>query len=226
MNSQSHPSLSSTCPVVTVDLSHRRDLRLEVFNSFEVAEAVAPEWGALIDRMHGSLYMTFGWCRVWWRHYGGGRALRLCAIRAEDALVAVLPFFIDRLRGPLGVTRVAKLVGSDCTLALVQAPVSADEAERAYALAFRQLLCHDRVDMVHVGPSPGAGAQLPAIRSAAVSCSRFALTVRDEDAGSHTVFELPDLWFLRIAPRARGLRGPLISRFDGPLRLSWMRRRF
>ena len=107
----------------------------------------------------------------------------------------MLPFFIDRLRGSLGVTRVAKLVGSD------------------------------RVDMVHVGPSPGAGAQLPAIRSAAVSCSRFALTVRDEDAGSHTVFELPD-WFLRIAPRARGLRGPLISRFDGPLRLSWIRRRF
>ena len=34
------------------------------------------------------------------------------------------------------------------------------------------------------------------------------------------------LWFLRIAPRARGLRGPLMPRFDGPLRCSWMRRRF
>ena len=46
--------------------------------------------------------------------------------------------------------------------------------------------------MVHVGPSPATGSQLPAIRSAAAGCSRFALTLRDEDAGSHTVFELPD----------------------------------
>ena len=128
---------------------------------------------------------------MWWRHYGRGRALRLCLARAGGELVGVLPFFIDRLRGPLGVARVAKLVGSDCTLALVEAPVAADVAEQAYALAFRQLLCHDAVDMVHVGV-PATGSQMPAIRSAAAGCSRFALTLRDEDAGSHTVFELPD----------------------------------
>ncbi len=192
MNSHPPISVSAAYPVVTGDLRRSQDLHLEVFNSFEVAEAVAPQWGRLIEQLHGSLYMTFGWCRVWWRHYGRGRALRLCLVRAGGELVGVLPFFIDRLRGPLGVTRVAKLVGSDCTLALVEAPVAADVAEQSYALAFRQLMCHDTVDMVHVGPSPATGAQLPAIRSAAVSCSRFALTLRDQDAGSHTVFELPD----------------------------------
>ena len=45
-------------------------VRVETFTTFEEAEAVAPEWDELIARLDGSLYMSFRWCRVWWKHYG------------------------------------------------------------------------------------------------------------------------------------------------------------
>ena len=67
------------------------------------------------------------------------------------------------------------------------------------------------------------------LRSFAISASRRRSRLKARIELVHgDVLDLAfyKLWFLRIAPRARGLRGPLISRFDGPLRLSWMRRRF
>ena len=167
-------------------------LRLDTFSSFEDARAIMPEWAGLVARLDGSLYSTPDWCHVWWRHYGADRKLRLITIRAGEELVGVLPFFIDRLPLFAGGTRVAKLVGCDSTVALFEPPVAHDEAADAFALAIRMLMTEDRVDFVHLGPCPGEGAQLDAIRCAAQELADFTQAVRDREAGSHTLFDMPD----------------------------------
>jgi CelD/BcsL family acetyltransferase involved in cellulose biosynthesis len=180
-------------------------LRLETFTSFDAAHAVAAEWDALIARTDGSLYMTPAWCEVWWRHFGAGRELRVIAVRDGEELVAVLPFFVERLLGPLGRTRVAKLVGSDSSLALVELPALPGTATEALALGLRALVAE--VDMVHVGPCPGALAQLDALRAAAAEIADVADVARDREAGSHTVFELPhgfDAYLQTLSKNQRG----------------------
>ncbi|MDQ6818214.1 MAG: GNAT family N-acetyltransferase [Actinomycetota bacterium] len=167
-------------------------LRLETFTSFDDAEAIAPQWDALVARLSGSLYMTFSWCQVWWRHYGAGRELRLIMIHADEELVGVLPFFIDRLWLPAGRTRAAKLIGSDSVIAVVDAPVVLEVAEEAFALAVSQLFLDDRADMVHVGPLPGEAAGVAAIRRSCSGMAGIAQIIRDREAGSHTLFELPE----------------------------------
>jgi len=179
---------------VTVTLSPplSATVRLEAFTSFEDAQGLASEWSELVRRLGGSLYATSTWCEVWWRHYGNGRELRLFVLREDDELVGILPFFIDRLRTPLGRARVAKLVGSDSTVSLAEPPVQPQAAEQAFVLAMRQLLEVDRVDMVFVGPCPGSGIHAGAARQAADDVADLAAIVSDRESGLHTVFEMPD----------------------------------
>ena len=180
-----HPSLAEPA-----DIEPSADLRLRTFTSFD--DAIAAEWDALVAALNGSLYMTFAWCKVWWRHYGARRELRIVAVRSRGELVGVLPFFIDKLATPLGRARVAKLVGSDFTLAVIEPLVQPDLASEAFALTIKQLFEDDHVDMVHLGPCSGTAAHVSAVRAAASSVDAGRI-VRDREAGSHTVFEMsPD----------------------------------
>jgi CelD/BcsL family acetyltransferase involved in cellulose biosynthesis len=167
---------------VTVDV--------QVVASFE--QAPAGEWDELIRRLNGSLYMTPLWCRVWWRHYGSGRELRLFVVRDGERLAGVLPFFVDTLGLAFGRARVAKLVGSDFTNAMVDPPVEPGVAVEACATAIRRLVEDDRCDIVQIGPISGAAPQREPIRRAAQELDGVAQVIRDRDSGSHTVFELPD----------------------------------
>lgn len=167
-------------------------VRVDTFSSFDDAAAIAPEWDDLIARLDGSLYMSFSWCRVWWDHYGRRRDLRLIAVREGDQLVGVLPFFIERLGIVIGRARVAKLVGSDSTLAIVDPPLQDGSASEALGLALTRLLRVDRCDLVHLGPGSGTAEQLEAIRRSVAQLAGQARIIRDRESGSRTVFELPE----------------------------------
>jgi CelD/BcsL family acetyltransferase involved in cellulose biosynthesis len=167
-------------------------VRAETFASFEDAQAIAAEWDALVERLHGSLYMTFDWCRVWWRHYGDGRELRLIALRHGEELAGVLPCFVERLGSPLGRARVAKLVGSDSTLAMVDPPIRPDIAAEGFEIALRLLLEADRADIVHIGPFSSAIPQADGLRAATEAVADVARVARRGEPGAHTVFELPE----------------------------------
>lgn len=173
-------------------LADQAPLSLRVFTSFDDARELVPDWDRLIERLGGSLYMTSRWCEVWWRHYGRGRQLRLIAVRAGGELVGMLPMFIDRLWVPVGPTRVAKLLGADSTVSLVEVPIELPFAQQALALGLERLLVVDHVDMVHLGPCSAAAPQLACVAGAVTALGDVAEVVRDREAGSHTAFELPD----------------------------------
>ena len=175
---------------VTITEPSAAILRLDKFSSLEDVQLLAPEWDDLTLRLNGSLYSSSQWCEVWWRHYGAGRELRLIAVRAGEELVGVLPFFIDRLRVPIGRARVAKFVGSDSTVAVIEPLVEERFAAEAFSLAMRQLFEQDRVDMVYLGPCSGADAHVEAVQRAVNEISDVAQPVRDRQHGSHTVFDI------------------------------------
>jgi CelD/BcsL family acetyltransferase involved in cellulose biosynthesis len=64
-------------------------------------------WSELAERS-GNLFATWEWADAWWRHYGGGRPLRLCVCRDDaGAPVAILPLY-EAFRRP---ARVLRLIG-------------------------------------------------------------------------------------------------------------------
>lgn len=76
-------------------------LALEPLACFEAARE---PWQAL-SQVSGNLFSTWEWASIWWRHFGGGRRLRLTACRRGDGtLAAILPLYEAR-RGPVGLLR-------------------------------------------------------------------------------------------------------------------------
>ena len=181
-------SLENPYLIDVPDTEPSGDLRLRTFTSFDDARCVAEGWDDLLEQLDGTIYMSFSWCEVWWRHYGDGRELRLMTAHSGDELVAVLPMFIDRLRVPfLGRARMAKLIGSD----LVEPLVRLEVAPETFALVFRQLVEEGRADAVHFGPCSGSSPRLDIIRRGAQDGRAEVRIIRDRESGApHTAFEM------------------------------------
>ena len=54
------------------------------------------EWNALVDRADVTVYQTFDWLRLWWKHFGSGPFLRMfvLAVRRNRDLLCIAPFCI------------------------------------------------------------------------------------------------------------------------------------
>lgn len=180
---------------------------LEVFPSFEAAAPHRGAWDACAVACGGSVYHAYVHAAVWWTHYGDGRAVRLLVFRAGGETVGVLPFFVERRWiGPVPL-RVAALVGSDSTTAVLEPPLRADAARQVLGSALRHLLEEERCDVVRFAPLGGTWPHADALRAAVADLRGRAEVVRDVDAGPHSVFELPstfDAWFASLDKRRRG----------------------
>ena len=54
------------------------------------------EWNALLDRADVTVYQTFDWLRLWWKHFGSGPFLKMfiLVVRRNRDLLCIAPFCI------------------------------------------------------------------------------------------------------------------------------------
>lgn len=125
-----------------------------VHSSFEEIADLREEWDRFVEGVCGDIFQTFDWCRVWWKHYGGRRKLRVLVFRQKGEMVALFPLFLDGTWvGPFRVTT-AKLVGSD--FGLVQySPAIEKEHMREVTRRLEEQLGLMNVDIAHIGPIAG-----------------------------------------------------------------------
>jgi CelD/BcsL family acetyltransferase involved in cellulose biosynthesis len=79
----------------------RRDpLRTTVLTTERDVAALEVAWCDLYQRSREvTPFQSWAWLYSWWEHYGEGRQPYLIAVWQGDALVGLLPFFMDRLGG-------------------------------------------------------------------------------------------------------------------------------
>jgi CelD/BcsL family acetyltransferase involved in cellulose biosynthesis len=97
-----------------MDDSSTGSLQIDVVTSDAEFASLSQAWEALQGGARvTSVFETFDWQYLWWRHYGRGRPLRLILARSAGALVGILPLFIDvdavTIAAP---TRLLRLVGT------------------------------------------------------------------------------------------------------------------
>jgi len=166
-------------------------LTLRVADSFEVVEQLREQWDLLVQQENGDIYQTFDWCRIWWKHFGHGRRLRLFLFNHRQQLVAVVPWFIDELGWyPLRV-RVAKFLGAEYTLTECN-PVIRPECLNE---VLRQMLDHlvrvERCDAMRIGPTNTNHSLLRRLREG--ETGRSGLTVlKDAHEAPVSVFPIPE----------------------------------
>jgi CelD/BcsL family acetyltransferase involved in cellulose biosynthesis len=165
-----------------------RPLRISLFDSFLDLEALAHEWDDLASRSNSDLFSTYDWCRIWWKHFGSGRCLRVYAIFDEDQLVAVFPLFWEQMRwGPVAI-RVIRLVGTDHGVTTAGCVVDRRYLGAAAASLADELDGDARWDIVHFGELPGYSAHYADL---ALALRRLGWNVEHRaDVYPHMVYEL------------------------------------
>ncbi len=88
-------------------------IQVRVVESAAELSLLADEWELLQkDSAVTSVFATFDWLYLWWKTYHRGRPLRLLLARDGDALVGILPLYVDTvsmLRFPV---RLLRFVGT------------------------------------------------------------------------------------------------------------------
>jgi CelD/BcsL family acetyltransferase involved in cellulose biosynthesis len=162
-----------------------------VFDSFEKCEVTREEWDLFVLDVEGSLYVTYDWCSIWWRYYGGSRHLRLFIFREGGRLVGLAPMFIEYLWLGLAGLKIAKRVGADFALTMFALPLAPEHAEVAYRKLIEALIKGEECDAVWFGFMPGNDPTTTDLRDACQSLQGAAIVARDAPAGPHTLFSLP-----------------------------------
>jgi CelD/BcsL family acetyltransferase involved in cellulose biosynthesis len=89
------------------------DVKFTVATSFEEIEQLKEEWDKLVGECEGDVYMTFDWCRIWWKYYGAKRRLQLLLFHSGGRLAGIVPMFTETVWLGLIWLKVAKIIGSD-----------------------------------------------------------------------------------------------------------------
>ena len=175
-----------------------------IASSFEATGLSQSGWDDFIRSAGGDFYQSYDWCRLWWSHYGTKRKLAIFVFRRDETVVAILPFFIDRIGLRPFSTRIAKLVGADSALALSTPVIREDVANRVLPHVMKSLFGEFKCDAVSIGPVSGTWASLSAFRESAQG-DGYSL-VRDVESGCHTMFKVPpsaDDYFSSLSKKKR-----------------------
>lgn len=166
-------------------------LTCRIETSHEPLAAMRAQWDALVEATNSGIYFTYDWCRIWWRHYAHGRELRVFLFHAGSQLVGIVPLAIERLwLGPLPI-RLARLLGSDWTLAVLHPPVMPEHAVGAYRTVIERSLGEFACDAISFANLSGEFTTREDVRRACHNGGPSISIIRDRSLFVHTVFHLP-----------------------------------
>lgn len=160
--------------------------------SFAEVESLRDEWDAFVERIGGDLFSTFDWCRIWWQYYGKRRSLHLVVVRDEPggSIVAVLPFFAERIRiGPISL-RALRLVGCDHSVTSVAPAVEPARMSEVLSQVFKMLDGSVPWDVIQLGPLPGYYEHREPLEASLPRVSSVA-RVESRPTEPHMWFDLP-----------------------------------
>jgi CelD/BcsL family acetyltransferase involved in cellulose biosynthesis len=123
-----------------------------LFKSFEDALPFAEEWDRHLARTGGSIYLTFHWCRIWWKHYGSGRRLRLFIDFSGEEVSGILPLFIEDVGVFPFRARVARMIGSHNPPRAIQLGGLPSTNSVMVAHSASVMFGTDRCDVISLGP--------------------------------------------------------------------------
>ncbi len=197
---------------VVTDADARKDMQVEVYNNFEELKTIQQEWDDFIESVGGEIFLTYDWCRIWWKYYGKNRELRIFIFRINGNLVGIIPLFFEKLwLGPVFV-RAAKIVGTDFTIAAVS--IAVEPAFLADVIQqLRRLLDEYPLDIIYVGPIAGLYDNFENLSKACYELLLSSYYVETKSSGVQTYFCLAANWEEQLARLKKGQRWDIMRSY-------------
>lgn len=138
-----------------MDSPRKPELGYSTFATFDGTEHLQEEWDAFMESIGAEVFLSYDWCRIWWKCYGQGRELRVFLFRSAGRLAGIMPMFIEEIRcWPLKV-KVARIVASHAMPTTVRVPIRQSVLGVVIKALATDLFSQCSVDLVHLGPISG-----------------------------------------------------------------------
>ena len=170
-----------------------KNIHLKIANSFDELMPIKEQWDAFVADNDGDIFLTFDWCRVWWKYYGLNRVLKVFVFRRQSRLVGIIPLFFEKVwLGPVCVKTV-KIVGSDFTIPQFSVPIEHAWMEEV-GRGFFTSISEDDWDIIHLGPIAGLYGHFDDLKTTFEKLFGHSYIVSSQNKGLQTYFKLTDTW--------------------------------
>lgn len=174
----------------------KEEIEVKFFDRFEEGEDFRKEWDDFIESIEAEIFLTYEWCRIWWKYFGTDRKLMIFTFRVKGKLIGILPMFAENIRlGPV-TARVLKIVGTDFTPVAVSVPIMEKFCEQVVEIVLESLCDILEWDIIYIGAICGKSSkQLTQIinNSIGLNCNgKYKMRIEESDV--QTYFKLADSW--------------------------------
>jgi CelD/BcsL family acetyltransferase involved in cellulose biosynthesis len=205
--SSSHTRTPITREDIEVDNFGARCIETEVSDSFEKLAPIQQEWDSFIESVGGEIFLTYDWCRIWWKYYGGKRKLRIFTFRHQGTLVGIIPVFLEKIwLGPTFV-RAVKIVGTDFTPIAVSLPVRDDLLSEVLHAFLSESISKHQWDILYIGPLAGLFDKYEKIVSMCREILGQSHHISIKENNVQTYFKLGENWESYLAGLSKDDRG-------------------
>lgn len=164
-----------------------------IYSSFEEIENLRENWDSFIESIDGEIFLSFDWCRIWWKYYGCNRKLKIFIIMKKNIIVGIMPLFFEHIWfGPLPLT-VVKFVCSDFTLSQFTFPVNCNYSMDVTRV-FLESLLKFKWNIASFGNFTSFLNDRDLLTKSYFSLNSLDLNVETYKVGVQTIFELNRSW--------------------------------
>ncbi len=176
----------------------KTDVQVKLFRSFEELAPLREQWDNLAMSVGSEIFLTYDWCRIWWKYYGANRDLRVWVFQKGTDLVGIIPLFIETIwLGPVRM-RAARLLVCDHTLAQFSLPVVSDHLDEVVA-GLAEPLLREKWDILHIGPVAGLYEHYDALRESFRRAFGKTCSVSCKQKQVQTYYFLAETWETQLA---------------------------
>jgi CelD/BcsL family acetyltransferase involved in cellulose biosynthesis len=135
--------------------THKDSIKVQVYQDFAQLENLRSEWDEFLKEIEGEIFLTYDWCRIWWKYYRANRQLAIFVFRHNSKLVGLIPMFFEKIcLGPINIG-VGKLMSTDFTISTISLPISKESLPAVIKKFFRIIKTNYAFDILHLGPMAG-----------------------------------------------------------------------
>lgn len=180
-------------------------VQVDVLESFDELAPMQQEWDDFVESVGAEIFLTYDWCRIWWKYYGKKRELKVFVFRYEGNFVAILPLFFEKIwLGPCFVKAI-KIVGSDFTISHFSIPIHPKYMKEVIK-SFFELLSQSRWDILTLGPIAGLYEYYDNLKNVCEELLWDSHVVTGKSNGVQTYFLLADTLDKQLASLKKGER--------------------
>lgn len=187
--------------VTTQDLICDKDtIEVSVFTSFEDLMPMQEAWDVFMESVEAEIFLTYDWCRIWWKYYGKKRELSIFIFRYKQDIVAILPLFFEKIwLGPLNAS-VVKIVGTDYMPVTITVPIKQDFMNQVIELLIKELQVIKWCwDMMYVGAIAGKYQLMDQLVNAFKIALEDSYNIDVRSREVQTYFQVADTWEHQVA---------------------------